>query len=366
MRKSGTLDFCPPLNRSDCSKIAPTRLKEFGMATFRQRGNYWEVRVRRTSPPLSLSRSFNTKAEARAWASITESEIERGVFVDRTEAEKNTFGDLLLRYQEEVSCLKKSAETERYRISYLLRDPIAKVKVATLSGKLLAQWRDKRLKGTSGSTTNRDLNLISHVITVARKEWGMPIENPVSMIRRPPENKARKRRLDPGEGESLLAALTATERDHGRFTGPQNIWMLPLVIVALETAMRRGELLALRWEDINFIECFARLHDTKNGDSRDVPLSSRAVATLKALPRDISGRVFPTSAYAIKKGFPRAVERAGIKDLHFHDLRHEATSRIAEKLDNVLELAAVTGHKTLTMLKRYYHPRARDLAKKLG
>ncbi|MBI5897889.1 MAG: site-specific integrase [Rhodocyclales bacterium] len=336
------------------------------MATIRQRDGFWEARVRREGWP-KISRSFNSKAEARAWASVIESEIERGVFIDRTEAEKNTLGDLLVRYQAEVSCHKKSAEAERYRIAFLLRDDIAKAKVAALSGKLLALWRDKRLKGASGSTTNRDLNLISHVITVARKEWGMPIENPVAMIRRPPENKARKRRLAPGEEERLLDALTAAERDeHGRFTGPQNIWLRPLVVMALETAMRRSELLALDWQDISFADCYARLYETKNGESRDVPLSSRAVATLMALSRDISGKVFPISAFAVNKGFPRAVERAGITNFRFHDLRHEATSRIAEKLDNVLELSAVTGHKTLVMLKRYYHPRAKDLAKKLG
>jgi integrase len=111
---------------------------------------------------------------------------------------------------------------------------------------------------------------------------------------------------------------------------------------------------------------FVRLHDTKNGESRDVPLSTRAYELLNGLPRHISGRVFATTPDAVKKAFMRAVERAQLGDLHFHDLRHEATSRLAEKLDNVLELSSVTGHKTLSMLKRYYHPRARDLARKLG
>jgi integrase len=130
--------------------------------------------------------------------------------------------------------------------------------------------------------------------------------------------------------------------------------------------MRRSELLALRWQDVELQDRFVRLHDTKNGDPRDVPLSTRAASTLAGLPRHISGQVFPISADAVKKSFSRAAVRAGLQDLHFHDLRHEATSRIAEKLDNILELSAVTGHKTVQMLKRYYHPRARDLARKLG
>ncbi|SOY62191.1 Integrase [Cupriavidus phytorum] len=336
------------------------------MATIRQRGSNWEAQIRRKGWP-TLSRNFSTKADARAWATVIESEIERGVFIDRTEAEKNTLGDLIRRYLQEVSGQKKGAESERYRLTAMLRDPLAQVKVATLSGKLIAEWRDKRLKQVSGSTTNRDLNLISHVINVARKEWGIHIDNPVSMVRRPAENRGRNRRLGHGEEERLLAALETPPRDpRGRLTGPSNTWMRPLVIVAMETAMRRGELLSLHWRDVDLSDRFARLHDTKNGSARDVPLSTRAANTLAALPRHISGRVFPITADAVKKSFTRAVARACLDDFHFHDLRHEATSRIADKLDNVLELSAVTGHKSLSMLKRYYHPRARDLALKLG
>ncbi len=130
--------------------------------------------------------------------------------------------------------------------------------------------------------------------------------------------------------------------------------------------MRRGELLALRWENVDTKKRTAYLPMTKNGDARTVPLSSRAVSVLETLPRSIEGHVFPISENALKLAFVRAVKVAGIKDLHFHDLRHKATSRLAEKLSNVLELSAVTGHKDLRMLKRYYHPRAADLARKLG
>jgi integrase len=340
------------------------------MATIRRRkdSNRFEVQVRRDGWP-KIVRTFPTAAAARAWATVIESEIERGIFIDRTEAEKNTLGDLFRRYLTEVSSQKKGHATEQYRLESLQRDPIAKYKAAGLSGKLMAEWRDKRLKEVTGSTVNRDLNLISHVINVARKEWGIHVENPISMIRRPPENKARNRRLASGEEEKLLAELEeATRSARGTFEsgGTHNPWIRPLVILALETAMRRSELLGLRWSDVFLTDRFVRLHDTKNGESRDVPLSTRAYELLNGLPRHISGRVFPTTADAVKKAFTRAVVRADLGDLHFHDLRHEATSRIAEKLENVLELSAVTGHKTLTMLKRYYHPRAKDLARKLG
>jgi integrase len=130
--------------------------------------------------------------------------------------------------------------------------------------------------------------------------------------------------------------------------------------------MRRGELLSLTWDNVDLKKQIAFLPETKNGETRTVPLSSRAVAVLEALPRSIGGKVFPTTPAALKKAFERACAGAGITNLHFHDLRHEATSRMSEKLPNLIELAAVTGHKDLRMLKRYYHPRAEDLARKLG
>lgn len=299
---------------------------------------------------------------------MVESELDRGVFIDRNEAEKTTFHTILERYRDEVTPLKKGAQVEALRINALLRDHyLVANKMAALSSKLLATWRDERLKSVSGSTVNRELNIISSVINYARKDWGVHIENPVALIRRPQNGKARERRLEPGEEERLLAALVPGESTNGRFaSGARNAFIKPLVLFALETAMRRGELLSLRWENIDLKKCVAHLPDTKNGEARNVPLSSRAKTVLEAMPRSIGGNVFPASEDALKKAFARACERAGIENLHFHDLRHEGTSRLAEKLPNVIELAAVTGHKDLRMLKRYYHPRAEDLARKLG
>lgn len=339
------------------------------MATIRQRGKYWEAQIRRRGWP-SLSRSFDTKAAAEAWARRSESEMDRGAFVDRSEAERNTFGDLLKRYAEEISPQKKGGPGEIMRIRKIGMDPLAQYKVSAVSGKVIADYRDRRLAKVSGSTVNRELTLIGHVLNVARKEWGIHLEtNPVSVIRRPRENRARNRRLSPGDERRLLDELAPSPRDdQGRFEagGSRNEWVRPVVIIAIETAMRRSEILSLRWADVFLDDRYVRLHDTKNGDARDVPLSSRAADTLSALPRHISGRVFPITADALKKVFVRACERARLENLHFHDLRHEATSRIAERLDNILELSAVTGHKTVQMLKRYYHPRATDLARKLG
>jgi len=335
------------------------------MATLRKRGSRWEAQVRKQGWPTQ-SQTFPSKPEAVSWANAIEATMAIGTFVDQRLSKDITLTDLLRRYVQEITPEKKSHATERSRIQAMLRTPFAETKLLDLSSQRISQWRDLRLKEVTGSSVNRELNLLSHVFNVARKEWGVPIQNPVASIRRPKENKARQRRLNETEETKLLAELEPTDRDQlGRYTGIQNPWIKPLVILAIETAMRRGELLSMTWDNVFLSERYVTLLDTKNGEDRDVPLSKRAFQTLSALPREPTRYVFPISEESVKKAFSRAVQRAGIKNLRFHDLRHEATTRISEKLDNVLELSAVTGHKTLSMLKRYYHPRASKLAEKL-
>lgn len=336
------------------------------MATIRKRGSKWEAQVRRRGIP-EVTKRFDRKVDAEAWSAVVESEITRGVFRDRATAAQYTFEELLDRYAGEITPTKKGASAERYLIERIRQDPLARTVLSNLTAHSIAAYRDRRLTEVSGSTVNRALNLISHVLNVARREWGIPVDNPVSSIRRPRNNRARRVRLDPVKETRLLDALEAVERNaNGHLqSGSRNPWIRPLVILALETGMRRSELLALRWSDVAIQGRFVRLQDSKNGESRDVPLSMRAVETLTNLGKDPGGHVFPVSPEAVKKAFSRAVGRAGLGDLHFHDLRHEATSRLATKLSNVLELSAVTGHKTLSMLQRYYHPNASDLARKL-
>ncbi|MHB1591682.1 MAG: site-specific integrase, partial [Sulfuricella sp.] len=216
-----------------------------------------------------------------------------------------------------------------------------------------------RLKKVKPATVNRDLNLISVVINTGRKDWGLPIENPVGMIRRPKNPRGRERRLEPEEEQQLLDALDNDQQPN------RSPWVRPLVIFALETGMRRGEIISLKWENVDLRRCVARLEDTKNGESRAVPLSSRARTVLEGLPRSIDGRVFPLTVNALKLVFVRAVRRSKIVDLTFHDLRHEAASRLANLL-SAHELAKVMGWRTMQMALRYYHPRAEELARKLG
>jgi integrase len=230
--------------------------------------------------------------------------------------------------------------------------------LANLSAARIAAYRDERLKEVSNGTVIRELAYLSSIINHARKEWGINTTNPVQHVRKPTSPAGRTRKLSDDEKSKLLQALEPK--------GRQNIWTKPVVILALETAMRRSELLSLRWEHIDLVRQTAILLDTKNGTPRTVPLSRVAVGQLNSLPRNISGKVFTIKYFTLDAAFKRAVKRAGLIDFHFHDLRHTAITAMAEKLPNLIELSAVTGHKSLSMLKRYYHPNIADLARKLG
>jgi integrase len=342
------------------------------MAAIVQRGEKWQAKVRREGYP-STSKTFLRKSDAEAWARAQEAEMDRGAWRDRSSADSTTLYKLLERYLVDVVPTKRGADVEALRIKTLMGDKLTLHKLSALSPLVLSEWIDGRAKVVSGSTINRELNIVSACINWGRKRLMIQMENPVAGIIRPAQGKARERRLEDGEEAQLLEALEVAPRAGGRFSGMQNAWVRPVVLFALETAMRRGELLSLTWKDVDLKKRVAYLEITKNGTARAVPLSSRAVAVLESLKEEKDGvqalsvgKVFKTTEAALKKAFERACERAGINDFHFHDLRHEATSRLAEKLPNLIELAAVTGHKDLRMLKRYYHPRAEDLARKLG
>lgn len=329
------------------------------MATFRNRNGKWQARIQRQGQ-VPVSKSFNTRQEAERWARQVEAQMDQGRFVSLRLDERTTLGDLVTRYMVEVTPLMKSAEADLIRLAALKRNPLCKLNMVALTPTRVAEFRDQRLKLVSGGTVIRELAYISSVINHARREWGVNIDNPVRLVRKPATPQGRSRTVNEAELIRILDALTP------RPTRRVSPWMKPLVELAVETAMRRGELLGLQWAEIDLINRVARLPVTKNGEGRYVPLSSRAVHILEGLPRSLSGCVFPIKPQTVAAAFMKASKRAGLGDVRFHDLRHTGTTALATKLPNVIELAAVTGHKSLTMLKRYYHPDAKTLAKKLG
>lgn len=325
------------------------------MATFTKRDNgNWTAKIRRTGFP-PISKTFKRKVDAQAWARDIESERDPHVVKSRKEADKTTLHAVLQRYLDEETPRKKGAKAERNRILAWQRHPLAKCYLSTLTSTDFAKYRDQRTKaGKSASTIRNELNVISAVFNLARTEWGMvSLTNPIQFVKRPVPDRGRERRLIDKEETQLI--------DNASYPLKQ------MIILALETAMRMGEILALEWANIDIKKQTALLEDTKNGERRIVPLSLTAVAALENMPRNIKGRVFPSvTNSAISHQFRDLCEAQKITGLRFHDLRHEGTSRLFEKGFNPMEVSAITGHKSLIMLKRYTHLKAEDLAKRLG
>ena len=325
------------------------------MATFRKRSGSWQALVKKKGDG-QIGRRFDTKGEAEAWAKITEAEMVRGVYFSQKEAESTTLSGALDRYEREISSIKKGYQQEKKRIRSWKAHPLAKRFLSTVQGKDIAAWRDARIKsGSSANTVRLDLAVISHLFEIARKEWGMEgLHNPVKAIRMPSPPAGRDRRLGPGELERLLESSSEE--------------MCQVVRFALETAMRRGEIAGMTWEMVDIKKRTVTLPETKNGQKRIVPLSSVAVTILKERlnTRRIDGKVWDIGLDAISQDFAKVCQKAGVSGLHFHDLRHEATSRLFEKGFDTMEVRTITGHKTLQMLARYTHLRAEDLVERMN
>jgi len=332
------------------------------MATVTKRGKYWRAQVRRLGYPPQ-HKTFDTHAEAEAWARVVESEMDRGIFASRVEAERTTLAEALKRYKAEICSRKAHPAQEYQRVDRWLREPLAHRYLANLKGADFAQYRDmRRAAGRAENTIRLELALVSHLFEIARKEWGMEsLLNPLKNIRKPSGSRERDRRLRAGEYEQIAAALSDSE----------NPCAVQAFDLAIETSLRQGMLVQVQWEWIDLerqvvtIPASFRRHGNK-GVPPVLPLSKRAVEVLKSLPVRTSGPVLPTTANALRCVWKRALKDLGIKDLRWHDLRHEAASRLFEKGLHPLEVASITGHKSLTMLRRYTHLQPEALVAKLG
>lgn len=321
------------------------------MASIVKRANGWQVQIRKQGYQ-PISKRFEKKADADVWARITESEMDRGVFIDRSEAERTTLAEILKKYLTEVSVLKLGFKPEQSRIKGLLNHPISSKFLATLKSSDFAAYRETRLTAVCGTTVNKELNLLGKVIDTARRDWSINMENPVRLIRRPKNNRPRDRRLNEGELEVILSST-------------ESLTLSSIVLFALETAMRRGEIAKAKWNHLRLSQRVLLVPETKTGVPRSIPLSSKAMLVLQSLPRVCDDNIFRLRSDSISQAFERACSRAGVLDLHFHDLRHEATTRLFEKGLNPMQVSAITGHKTFEMLKRYTHLKAQDLVKLL-
>lgn len=325
------------------------------MATFNKRGpNQWQVKIRKKGYPAT-SNTFSTKAEAQKWARHVESEMDRGIFLSTSEAENTTLQEILERYNREVVPTKKSSDDMRSRLN-LINSAMGHLSLAAITPAIVKEYRDYRLETVGEDTVRKDMSILSRVLKVAQSEWdiNLPRGNPCTDIQRPSKGKSRERRLSPEEESVLLETAKDYSPDIADIIG-----------IAIETGMRRGEIVKMNWDNTDLTARTALILDTKNGTDRNIPLSSKAVEILRQRPQD-SAQIFQIRADSITKAFTRICQKAELEDLRFHDLRHEATSRFFELGLGIMEVSAITGHKDLSMLKRYTHLKAEDLAMKLN
>jgi integrase len=330
------------------------------MATFEKRGPY-QIRAKvRKLGHKTISKTFNNKRDAEIWARGVEADMDRGAFISSTTAQRTTVRAALERYSKEVfPRLAQSGQCEVSRARRLI-NALGELSLTALESSHVATYRDRQLHaGAAPQSVKHDLGLLGRVLKHCVIDWGIPLTRGIvtNQVRKPALPSGRDRRLVDDEETRLLdSAKKSKSKEIGS-----------IIIIALETAARRGEIAAMTWEHINLARRTWHIPHTKNGTPRTVPLSSRAVETLQELPRRIDGGVWALQrADGITQAFDRIRQQAGINGLNFHDLRHEATSRLFEKGLNIMEVASITGHKDLKMLKRYTHLRAEDLATKLG
>lgn len=306
----------------------------------------WRAQVARNGVRKSATRE--TKAAAQAWAMEVEAEL---LAMKRGELPKKTVAQALTRYKEEVSPQKRGERWEILRLDAYAREPWAQRWLAELSAADLARWREKRLKEVTPGSVQRDFNLLKTVLNVARKEWGWLDRDPMVGVAQPGNNKARSRRIAAREVRALCRALDC---------GEKSAEVALAFRIALKTAMRAGEILSLTPDAVDLKHRVAHLKNTKNGDDRDVPLSRAAARLFKGWDG------WTVDSRSLDALFRKAKGKCKIKDLHFHDSRAEALTRLARKVD-VLTLAKISGHRDVNLLSRvYYRETASQIAQRLG
>ncbi len=300
------------------------------------------------------SKTFDTKIQAMAWAA----ETEQGLDTEGSLPVK-TLAEALTRYRDEISPAKKSYKNEYNRINKFLRQPLASKYLSEITARDLYEWIDEWLIRIKSSSVNRDLNVLSAVFEQA-KRWEWTENNPVRGVRRPKNPKPRERRISKEEIDSIIDSLGF---DGKNITTAKDVLAVAFLL-ALETAMRQGELWKLTWEHVFLEKRYVRLIDTKNGTDRDVPLTAEAADLFRLLSPEATGKVFRTSQAAAGVTFRKHTKKLGIVDITFHDARHESLTRLARKLD-VLDLARMVGHRDPRSLMIYYNASAEEIATRL-
>ena len=334
------------------------------MATIRKRNGKWQAQVRRTGH-APRAQSFAAKGDAQEWARSVERELDRSLIPQNPRRlAAITVSELLTRYRTEVTPKKRGSASEGKRIEVFLREPWAALPLARVTAQVFARHRDQRLRQARPGTAIRELGLLRSIFETARREWDVPMqENPLALVKKPVAPEGRDRRLRDRELRLLLQECAKRGHD----------WLQAGILLAIETGMRRGELLNVRWNDIDFGSAVLSIPITKTGLARRIPLTDKAVELFGELRLENtkpSDRVFSQSANAFRLAWERCKRRVAtdlpdVLSLRFHDLRHEAVSRFFELGLSTAEVALISGHRDMRMLFRYTHLKPEAVGLKL-
>ena len=340
------------------------------MAYIQQRGSFWRAEVNRKGYK-PVYHTFDTRKQAEKWVRRIEAEMDAGIFVDKTLANRTTLAEALEKYRLKILPEKQHPYQESKRIDRWLRHNLAYKTLATLRAIDFARYRDdRRADGRAENTIRLELSIISHLFEIARKEWDMAgLVNPIKDIQLPSGSNERERRLTRGEHILIRRRLRQSSNKYAALAYD----------VAIETGLRQGLLFKLQWEWIDLKKQLIVIPEshrkTKNkGVPRYIPMSTRTATALTKLAKlsvqchgtTKRGAVFDTTTNAVVCIWKKALASLNIKNLRWHDLRHEATSRLFERNLGVMEVASITGHRSMQMLKRYTHLNPETFREKLG
>lgn len=319
-------------------------------------GYHVQIRIKGTLPQHA---SFKRKTDADRWVQQTEAAIREGRHFKTTEAKKHTLAQLIDRYMTDVLPTKKKSEQRQGAQLHWWKKQLGSYLLSDVTPAMIAEQRDILLKGItkrgrlrSPATTVRYMAILSHAYTIAIKEWGWIETSPLSKVSKPREPRGRVRFLDNEERQRLLLACKAS----------QNLYLYPIVVLAISTGMRQAEILNLKWPDVDFDKKRVILHETKNGEIRAVTIAGMALELVQNLDKIrrldthyLFPSKFPNQPIDIRTAWENAVKRAEIDNFKFHDLRHSCASYLAMNGASLAEIAEALGHKTLAMVKRYAH-----------
>ena len=312
-----------------------------------------------------ISKTFDNKGDASKWARQVEIKIEKEQFEDFRDSAHLTLAHLITRYRDEITPTKKGARSEVYKLNFLIRQPIARSKVLRLSTRMIIEFKNELKRSRAPATVNKYIHYLYTIWETARLNWGilLPPNNPTALVKKEKVMTKIDRILTYEEQDKLLIACKETNLDQ----------LSDIVEFALETAMRFGEITRLQVKDIDFDKSIARLHDTKNGESRDCPLTRRALdicSKYKFKDKVLNFRdhqfLFPIHRDKFRHYFEQACKRAGVKDFRFHDCRATKITRLFQDGWDVSSVAVVSGHKSWSELQKYTRIKAIDLVEKIN